>query len=151
MATVAAKLKGPMKRPQQRLDRVLSQEERDELAARATYTGSPEHKGAAWWGGLPAARDLGGGRIGRPNKEVTMECPLTSIKDQVRATTWVRNAIRAGQYRYFEGSNSGFPNRVWYEAEGRIWVGYCINRTSGEYKGWPIDEDERDAIFGRMD
>ena len=140
-----------MKRPKQRPVRVLSQEERDVLASRAVYTGSPEHKGAGWWGGLPTARDLGDGRIGRPNREVTTRCPLTGVKDKARATTWVQEAIKVGQYRYFEGNDEGFPNRIWYEADGTIWIGWCINRISGEYKGWPIDEDERDDVFGRMD
>ena len=140
-----------MKRPSQRPTRILSQEEREELANRAVYTGSPEHKKSDWWGGLPQAWDLGDGRIGRPGKEQTTECPLTSPKDKVRATAWLREAIRTGQYRYFEGNNEGFPNRVWHEANGLIWVGWCINRTSGEYKGWPIEESERNAIFGRMD
>ena len=135
----AVSSEGPMKRPNQRPIRVLTQKEKDELADRAMYTGSPEHKKTDWWGGLPETRDLGDGRIGRSNKQQTTECPLTTLRDQVRATTWVREAIKSGQYKYFEGNNSGFPNRVWYEAEGKTWEGYCINRTSGEYKGWPID------------
>lgn len=139
-----------MKRPEQRPVRVLSKDERIELASRAVYIGSPEHKGTKWWGGLPAARDLGDGRIGRPNREVTTKCPLTSAKDRDLATTWVQEAIKAGQYRYFEGADVGFPNRVWYEANCTIWIGWCINRTAGEYKGWPIDEDERNDVFGRM-
>ena len=113
--------------------------------------GSPEHKETTWWGGLREARILGDGRIGRPNAPVTTKCPLVTPRDKVRATGWVRNAIRQGKYRYFEGNNEGFPNRVWYEADGCIWVGYCINRTSGEYKGWPSDEKERNEIFGRVD
>lgn len=149
--TAAATTEGSMKRPNQRPPRVLSQIERDELADRAVYAGSPEHKKSGWWGGLPEARDLGDGRIGRSDKEQTTECPLKSLKDKARATTWVREAIKAGQYKYFEGNNEGFPNRVWYLADGRIWIGWCINRTSGEYKGWPIDEGERIAVFGRMD
>ena len=140
-----------MKRPNQRPVLTLSQQERDKLAAKAKYTGSPDHKRTVWWGGLPEARVLGDGRIGRSNTQQTTECDLTSAKDKVRATTWVREAIKAGQYKYFEGNKTGFPNRVWYEADGRIWIGWCINRASGEYKGWPIDEDERNKIFGRMD
>ena len=140
-----------MNRPEQRMIVSLSQEEREELAAKAEYTGSPEHKVERYWGGLPEARQLKGGRTGRPDKEVTTECHLTSLRDRVRATYWVREAIRAGQYKYFEGNRTGFPNRVWYQADGTIWVGYCINRASGEYKGWPIDEHERDKIFGRVD
>ena len=128
-----------MKRPKQRLVRVLSPEERDELSAKATYTGSPEHKTTAWWGGLPEAFRQDDGSLSRPKKQQTTECPLTTPRDQVRATKWVREAIKAGQYEYFEENNSGFPKKVWYEAAGRTWEGYCINRTSGEYKGWPID------------
>ena len=160
-----------MKRPNQRPVLTLSQQERDKLAAKAKYTGSPEHKRTVWWGGLPEARVLGDRRIGRSNTQQTTECDLTSAKDKVRATTWVREAIKAGQCKYFEGNKTGFPNRVWpnrvwpnrvwpnrvwpnrvwYEADGRIWIGWCINRASGEYKGWPIDEDERNKILGRMD
>ena len=33
-------------------------------------------------------------------------------------------------------------------ADGQTWIGYCVNRTTGDYKGWPIDDGERRAIFG---
>ena len=140
-----------MKRPEQRPRRDLSQEERDELATKAVYTGSSEHKGREWWGGIPEARQLGGGRIGRPHRPVTTECPLTTLRDQVRATHWVQNAIREGKYKYFEGYNQGFPQRIWYQADDSYWVGYCINRTIGNYKGWPVNENEINEIFGRVD
>ena len=140
-----------MKRPEQRPSRDLSQDERDELAAKAIYTGSPEHKETAWWGGLPEARQLGGGRIGRPHRPVTSKCHLHTPRDRARATSWVRCAIKEGKYKYFEGNSEGFPNRVWYQADAKIWIGYCINRASGEYKGWPICETERNEIFGRVD
>ena len=56
-----------MKRPGQRPSRQsLSLAAREDLAARARYIGSDEHKEKRWWGGLPKARQLPGGRVGRP-------------------------------------------------------------------------------------
>ena len=101
--------------------------------------------------GLPEARQLGGGRIGRPHRPVTSKCHLHTPRDRARATSWVRCAIKEGKYKYFEGNSEGFPNRVWYQADAKIWIGYCINRASGEYKGWPICETERNEFFGRVD
>ena len=136
-----------MRRPRQRRERRrLSIDERRALAARARYEGSDEHKDVRWWGGLPRARQLRGGRIGRPGKQTTTVCPLVTKQDRRRATEWVRNAIIAGQYRFVE-SDQNFPKKIWYEADGRIWYGYCFNSVSGEYKGWPIEEDERRAVF----
>ena len=119
------------------------------MAKRAVYSGSSEHKQVRWWGGLPMGQQLPGGRIGRPNKETTTICPLTTRSDRDRATEWVRAAIRAGQCRFHE-SDRNFPKKVWYEADGRIWMGLLVNDGLGEYKGWPICERYRDEVFGRM-
>lgn len=136
--------KRPKKRPK-RPD--LSPEERRELAARASYEGSPEHKVELWWHGLPEARQLPGGRVGRRRKQTTTICTLTTEEDRVRATEWVRQAIANGQYRYYEGDKD-FPRRIRHRADGRIWYGVCLNQGQGHYKGWPIEEDEQRAIFG---
>ena len=114
---------------------------------RVRYVGSSEHKLERWCGGLPRARQLPGGQVGRRKRQTTTICPLCTEQDRDHATRWVRNAIVTGQYRFFE-SDQGFPKKVWYEAQSRIWLGYCVNPGSGEYKGWPIDEGERRAIFG---
>lgn len=92
------------------------------------------------------ARQLPGGRVGRRDKQTTTVCPLTTEEDRIRATGWLRQAIESGQYRFREADKE-FPYKVWYEVEGRIWFGFCINSVLGEYKGWPIDEDERREIF----
>jgi len=94
------------------------------------------------------AKQLPGGRVGRPGKKQTTVCPLTTAQDRNRATQWIRNAIADGKYRLDERCMD-YPKNVWYEAEGQIWQGRCINRQSGEYKGWPISETERDRIFNR--
>lgn len=136
--------KRPKKRPR-RPD--LSLEERQALAARASYEGSPEHKVERWWNGLPEARQLPGGRVGRRRRQATTPCPLTTDEDRERATDWVRQAIANGQYRYDEGDKD-FPRRIWHRADGRIWYGVCLNQGQGHYKGWPIEEREKRAVFG---
>lgn len=138
-----------LNRPNQIRIRQRTPAELMDLAERAVYSGSPEHKVVRWWGGLPMGRQLPGGRVGRPRKETTI-CPLTSKSDRVIATEWVRAAIRSGQCRFYE-SDQNFPKKVWYEAGGQIWMGERINDGLGEYKGWPIFEEERDEVFGRMD
>lgn len=135
-----------MKLPEQRPQRQISETVRRALAARARYTGSAEHKPRPSWLGLGAPQ-LHGGRIERPGKQTTTICPLTKASDRERATDWVRNAIIAGQYRFFE-SDQDFPKKIWYEADDTIWIGYILNPGSGEYKGWPISERERNAVFG---
>ncbi len=93
------------------------------------------------------ARQLPGGRIGRSGKQTATVCPLTSEQDRDQATEWVRSAIRAGQYRFVE-SDQDFPKKVWYRDEaGQNWFGLCLNPEAGHYKGWPISEEERRAIF----
>ena len=136
-----------MRRPRRIPERpALSDVQRQALAKRARYVGSPEHKDQRWWGGLPAARQLRGGRVGRLGKQTTTVCPLSSPEDRHRATRWLRSAIRAGQYRFVE-SDQDFPKKVWCHERGQAWFALCVNTKSGEYKGWPIEEDERRAVF----
>lgn len=114
---------------------------------RASYVGSAEHKQYRWWGGLPAAYVGPGGRATRPKKQDTTICPLTSDADRLLATGWVRAALRQGQLRYYE-ADQDFPSRIWYRQDtGQHWAGYCVNGAQGQYKGWPIEEEERIALF----
>ena len=96
---------------------------------------------------MPKGRQLPGGKVGRPHKQRTTICPLTSKADQQQATQWVRMAIAEGRYRFFEGDKD-FPKKIWHRANGQIWCGWCVNQGQGEYKGWPIDEREWREIFG---
>ena len=96
------------------------------------------------------ARQLHGGKVGRPGKQTTTVCPLTTNEDRTEATAWLRQAIVAEQYRFVE-ADQDFPKRVWFKARGQIWCGFCLNPAAGEYKGWPIDEDELRAVFDRVD
>jgi hypothetical protein len=115
----------------------------------ASYVGSPEHKARRWWGGLPAGFVGPKGEVTRPKKQQTTLCPLTSEADRQRATAWVRSALAAGQLKYLEGDKD-FPARIWYfdNQSSQLWIGYCVNGVLGHFKGWPIDEEERVAVFG---
>ena len=136
-----------MRRPAPKSERKkLTAEQRRELAADASYVGSGEHKASGWWGGLPASKQLPGGKVGRRKKQITTVCPLTTEQDRHRATEWVRGAITAGQYKFFP-ADKRFPKKVWFKADGQIWYGFCTNSELGQYKGWPIDEEERSEIF----
>ena len=118
----------------------------DEIG-QATYVGSAEHKVARWWGGLPQAR-IGPDRVARrPKKQSTTLCPRLSETDRYESTKWVRSALNAGQFRYFEGDKT-YPKHIWYKDEtGQYWFGFAINQIAGTYKGWPISEAEKRAAF----
>lgn len=74
-----------MKKPTRRRVRApLSSAQRHDLAARAQYVGSSEHKERRWWGGLPMARQLPGGRVGRAGRQKTTISPLVDRRDSVR-------------------------------------------------------------------
>lgn len=119
----------------------------DQIAG-ARYIGSPEHKDQRWWGGRPEARVDADGVARRPGKQLTTICPLVTEAERDRATRWVQEALTSGQCRYYEGDKD-FPKRLWYvDPDGRTWTGYCVNGVLGQYKGWPITEEERVAIFG---
>ena len=85
-------------------------------------------------------------RAARQTRDHT--CPLTTEADRERANGWLRKAILAGQYLFQEGDQR-FPRKVWYRDGEQDWMGWCFNTRVGEYyKGWPISEAERCAIFG---
>lgn len=114
----------------------------------ASYVGSKEHKRRAWWGGLPGAHVGPDGKARRPKKQVTTICPLHLEKDRTRATEWVQDALRLGQFRFREGDKT-YPKHIWHRDENdRYWFGFCINGIAGTYKGWPVDEAEKREVFG---
>lgn len=113
----------------------------------AHYLGSAEHKTERWWGGLPKAYVPPDGEASRPKKQNTTICPLTTPEDRDKATEWVREALANNQIKYVE-ADQDFPKHIWYrEATGQVWQGFCTNTAAGQYKGWPIPEEERRAVF----
>lgn len=115
----------------------------------ARYVGSPEHKAQKWWGGLPNAFVDSDGVATRPDKADTTICLLNTELDRETATKWVQNGLKEGKFRFYEGDKD-YPKKIWYQEEGsgQLWFGQCVNSVRGEYKGWPIDEEERREVFG---
>lgn len=115
------------------------------LAERCEYVGSTEHKDQRSWLGLPRPRR-------RPRDVATIR-PLVTERDRAQATNWVRSAIVQGNFDR-TGWRNGFPRKIWYRhSDGQVWYGSLTNQGAGtspvgQYKGWPLDEDERRAIFG---
>jgi hypothetical protein len=120
----------------------------EQQIAGATYVGSPEHKVRRWWGGQPEAWENAEGIATRPGRQLTTICRLVEAEDRERATLWVREALTLGQLLYRE-ADKDFPWLIWYrEANGHLWMGQCVNSVLGQYKGWPIDEEQRVEVFG---
>ena len=121
----------------------------DKQIRSAFYGGSPEHKVKRWWGGLPKAYLGLDKKARRPGKPLTTICPLVSEAERDHATAWIQHALRRGQYRFYEGDKD-FPKHLWYrdEATGQVWFGFLVKSGLGEYKGWPIEEEDRVAVFG---
>lgn len=131
-----------MKRP---LAHALLPADIEGLANAAKYVGSREHKRGRWWGGSGSAPGTDGA-LNRPKKQLTTICPLHTPEDQTKATGWVRQAISAGRFLFVEGDKQ-FPKHVWHEdADGRNWIGRCVNSVQGEYKGWPATREEVAAL-----
>ncbi len=116
----------------------------------AHYVGSGEHKTQRWWGGLPNAFVGKDGRAHRPRKQHTTPCPKTTEAQRQEASGWVRQALAAGQFRFYEGDGT-YPKHLWYQDDGdQYWFGFAVNQELGSYKGWPIDEEEKRATFDRL-
>jgi hypothetical protein len=116
----------------------------------ASYIGSGEHKATRWWGGLPLAKVGPDGTAKRPKKEHTTICPKVTDDDRREVSRWVREALKLGQLRYFEGDKT-YPKHIWYKDEsGQYWFGFAVNQISGTYKGWPVTEAEKREAFDRM-
>ena len=119
----------------------------DDQIKAASYVGSAEHKVKRWWGGLPFGWESGTGKATRPKKLHTTICRKVSSADKEEASSWVRAALEAGQFRYFEGDKT-YPKHLWYRDENfQHWFGFAVNQVAGTYKGWPVSESEKSAAF----
>jgi hypothetical protein len=104
----------------------------DQVARRATYVGSPEHKDMPSFAGQP-----------RPRADAAI-CDRNLAQDQQRVTGWLRTAIRRGQTSaLWEGE---FPRYVWHKEGEETFEARLINRGTGEYKGYPLNLDEAEGL-----
>lgn len=97
-----------------------------ELAARATYDISAEHK--------DYLTTAGPGRL----RSDASACPRGMDFDEVAG--WLKTAIRAGDVSAaFEGA---FPRYAWARVQGRVYEARLTNSESGAFKGYPLRDDE---------
>lgn len=116
------------KRPRKREINVPFGMDLDDIASRATYIGSPEHKDYPSFAGQPQHRG-----------DDASLCPRW-IKDKEVVTKWLRSAIRRGAVGApWEG---GFPRYVWHREGDTVFEGRLTNKALGEYKGYPLCKRE---------
>lgn len=98
-----------------------------EIASRASYVGSSEHKSFPSFAGAPRLR------------ADASRCD-PSLADSAELTGWLRAAIEAGANGApWEGD---FPRYVWYKRETTLYEGRLVNRELGQYKGYPLESNE---------
>jgi len=96
----------------------------EEIAQRASYVGSAEHKSYPSFAGPPHRR-----------ADATKCDP--GLADPAELTAWLREAITAGRVGSpWEGD---FPRYVWHRDGDVCYEGRLVNRELGEYKGYPLD------------
>lgn len=99
-----------------------------ELARRANYVGSPEHKSSPSFAGQP-----------KPRGDASL-CDRSLNQAQPKVTRWLRRALGNGMVGApWEGD---FPRYVWHQEGEVVFEGRLTNREAGEYKGYPLQPDE---------
>jgi hypothetical protein len=100
----------------------------EQLAASARYVGSAEHKSFPSFAGAPKLR------------ADASKCDPT-LADPDVITGWLQAGLRAGQVGApWEGQ---FPRYVWHTVDGVLYEARLVNRDSGQYKGYPLEDFER--------
>lgn len=98
-----------------------------EVAARASYVGSSEHKSYPSFAGPPALR-----------ADATKCDP--AFADPGELTRWLREAITTGRVGApWEGD---FPRYAWHRERDVCYEGRLVNRELGEYKGYQLERNE---------
>ena len=99
-----------------------------DLAGRASYVGSGEHKSYPSFAGRPRLR------------ADASKCD-PRFQDASEITDWLRQAIICGNVGApWEGE---FPRYVWRRLDDVIYEARLVNRELGQYKGYPLAKSER--------
>jgi hypothetical protein len=98
-----------------------------DLAQRASYVGSPEHKTFPSFAGPP-----------QPRADASKCNPRLADREQL--TGWLRAAIADGQIA--APWEVDFPRYVYYRHNDLVYEGRLVNPVLGEYKGYPLQPDE---------
>lgn len=98
-----------------------------DLAQRASYVGSSEHKSYPSFAGPPRLR------------ADASKCD-PGLADQDELTKWLRASIAAGRIGApWEGD---FPRYVWHPRDEVIYEARLVNQELGQYKGYPLEDSE---------
>lgn len=101
------------------------------LAGRVSYVGSPEHKDFPSFAGAPYLRTD------------ASRCD-PGLRDPGELAEWVREGLLAGD---IGGPIEGdFPRYVWARRDGQPYEARLSNSGLGQYKGYPITEDEWSSL-----
>ncbi|HPG66156.1 MAG TPA: hypothetical protein PLO37_04865 [Candidatus Hydrogenedentes bacterium] len=99
-----------------------------ELARRVSYIGSPEHKTYPLAGSNPNLRSD------------ASKCDKALVGREDDIAGWLRRAIGNGWIGApWEGE---FPRYAWHRVDDVVFEARLVNRDTGEYKGYPLEEDE---------
>ncbi len=100
-----------------------------DIAAKASYRGSTEHKDTPSFAG----------KMPRPRIDASI-CERRFASDLKAVNQWLENAISRGAIsQLFEGD---FPRYVWYKDGDTVYEARLINSELGEYKGYPLNSNE---------
>jgi hypothetical protein len=98
-----------------------------EIAARASYVGSSEHKSYPSFAGPPKLR-----------ADATKCDP--ALADPAELTQWLREAIMSG--RVGPPWLGDFHRYVWYLRGDICYEGMLVNQGLGQYKGYQLERDQ---------
>jgi hypothetical protein len=97
------------------------------LADRVSYVGSAEQKQQPSFAGPPRLR------------ADASKCD-PALGDREELTAWLQEAVRKGQFgAQWDGE---FPRYVWVSHGSKWYEGRLVNRGLGEYKGYPLRDEE---------
>jgi hypothetical protein len=99
-----------------------------DIARQVSYVGSVEHKASPSFAGWP-----------RPRADASI-CDQALSGDRKRLTDWLRVAIERGHVG--EPWEGAFPRYVWYHDAETMYEARLVNRSKGEYKGYPLRKNE---------
>lgn len=98
-----------------------------QLASRASYVISPEHK--------DYLTEAGPGRL----RSDATPCPRDVTRDQAEA--WLRRSLAAGYGSGPWGADS-YPQYVWHRQGDAVFEARLTNSEQGAYKGYPLEPAE---------
>ena len=100
-----------------------------QVAESCRYVGSPYHKDAPGFAGMP--------RGPRPNATL---CPreLVNCRDLVEG--WLRTAVQSGQVGAWDGR---YPRYIWHREGDVVFEARQGSPGSGDYHGYPLEPEQR--------